>query len=112
METSSRHNGIWPDHKTVSCTVECPCLLPSRPDAGYRIVGLAIGAKLGEKFSQIQGYRARGLCDFSRQRLDHIKGRYPSVMVTEQLVRSWPIHVDAVVVATPVNIHFEKPVDV
>jgi predicted dehydrogenase len=79
------------------------------PMRGIAIVGLGYwGPNWVRNFSDIHGIERVVCCDFSRQRLDHIKGRYPSVVVTEQLdqVLNDP-DIDAVVVATPVNTHFD-----
>jgi predicted dehydrogenase len=76
---------------------------------GIAIVGLGYwGPNWVRNSSQAQGIERVVCCDFSRERLDHIKSSYPSVIVTENLdqVLNDP-NVDAVVVATPVNTHFE-----
>ena len=91
--------------------------LPSRNAAvssqrqmrGIAIVGLGYwGPNWVRNFSQAPGIERVVCCDFSHERLAHIKSRYPSVVVTENLdqVLNDP-RVDAVVVATPVNTHFE-----
>ena len=76
---------------------------------GIAIVGLGYwGPNWVRNSSQAQGIERVVCCDFSRERLDHIKSSYPSVIVTENLdqVLNDP-KVDAVVIATPVNTHFE-----
>ena len=76
---------------------------------GIAIVGLGYwGPNWVRNFSQADGIERVVCCDFSRERRDQIKSRYPSVVVTEKLdhVLNDP-KVDAVVVATPVNTHFE-----
>jgi predicted dehydrogenase len=76
---------------------------------GVAIVGLGYwGPNWVRNFSQARGIERVVCCDSSRERLEHIKSSYPSVVVTEKLdqVLSDP-KVDAVVVATPVNTHFE-----
>ena len=67
-----------------------------------------MGTELGAKFFPAHGIERVVCCDFSRERLELIKSRYPSVVVVEKLdqVLNDPL-VDAVVVATPVNTHFE-----
>jgi predicted dehydrogenase len=110
MEDLISHNG------TVASSlngVHAPSSIPvpsiRRQIRGIAIVGLGYwGPNWVRNFSQIQGIERVVCCDFSRPRLDHIKGRYPSVVVTDQLERVLddPL-VDAVVVATPVNTHFE-----
>ena len=86
-----------------------PSYATQRQMRGIAIVGLGYwGPNWVRNFSQAQGIERVVCCDFSRERLDHIKSRYPSVLVTENLdqVLNDP-RVDAVVVATPVNTHFE-----
>jgi predicted dehydrogenase len=86
-----------------------PIYSVQRQMRGIAIVGLGYwGPNWVRNFSQTQGIERVVCCDFSRERLDHIKNRYPSVVVTEDLeqVLADP-RVDAVVVATPVNTHFE-----
>ena len=76
---------------------------------GIAIVGLGYwGPNWVRNFSQANGIERVVCCDFSRERRDLIKSRYPSVFVTENIdqVLNDP-KVDAVVVATPVNTHFE-----
>jgi predicted dehydrogenase len=76
---------------------------------GIAIVGLGYwGPNWVRNFSQAHGIERVVCCDFSRERLELIKRRYPSVVITEKLdqVLNDP-QVDAVVVATPVNTHFE-----
>jgi len=110
MEDLISHNGtLAGSHNGVHAPSSVPVYSPQRQMRGIAIVGLGYwGPNWVRNFSQIQGIEHVVCCDFSRQRLDHIKGRYPSVMVTEQLdkVLADPL-VDAVVVATPVNTHFE-----
>ena len=110
MEDLISHNGtLAGSHNGVHAPSSVPVYSPQRQMRGIAIVGLGYwGPNWVRNFSQIQGIEHVVCCDFSRPRLDHIKGRYPSVVVTEQLDRvlADPL-VDAVVVATPVNTHFE-----
>ena len=110
MEDLISHNGtLAGSHNGIHAPSSVPVYTPHRQMRGIAIVGLGYwGPNWVRNFSQIQGIEHVVCCDFSRPRLDHIKGRYPSVMVTEQLdkVLADPL-VDAVVVATPVNTHFE-----
>jgi predicted dehydrogenase len=110
MEDLISHNGtLAGSHNGIHAPSTVPVYTPHRQMRGIAIVGLGYwGPNWVRNFSQIQGIEHVVCCDFSRPRLDHIKGRYPSVVVTDQLDRvlADPL-VDAVVVATPVNTHFE-----
>jgi predicted dehydrogenase len=90
-----------------------PSIVPSyatqRQMRGIAIVGLGYwGPNWVRNFSQTPGIERVVCCDFSRERLDHVKSRYPAVIVTDQLDRVLADPgIDAVVIATPVNTHFE-----
>ncbi len=110
MEDVTSHNGTLAGSRNG---LHAPLIVPAysigRQIRGIAIVGLGYwGPNWVRNFSQMPGIERVVCCDFSRPRLDHIKDRYPSVVVTEQLERVLddPL-VDAVVVATPVNTHFE-----
>ena len=69
-----------------------PSIVPSyatqRQMRGIAIVGLGYwGPNWVRNFSQTPGIERVVCCDFSRERLDHVKSRYPSVIVTDQLDR-------------------------
>jgi len=110
MEDMFSHNGtLAGSHNGVHLPSSLPARSTGRQVRGIAIVGLGYwGPNWVRNFSQTNGIERVVCCDFSRPRLEHIKGRYPSVVVTEQLdhVLEDP-NVDAVVVATPVNTHFE-----
>src|SRR5208282_1484152 len=110
MEDMFSHNGtLAGSHNGVHLPSSLPARSIGRQVRGIAIVGLGYwGPNWVRNFSQTKGIERVVCCDFSRPRLEHIKGRYPSVVVTEQLdhVLEDP-NVDAVVVATPVNTHFE-----
>ncbi len=76
---------------------------------GIAIVGLGYwGPNWARNLYQMQCAKRLVCCDFSRQRLEHIKALYPAVEVTDQLdqVLADP-QIEAVIVATPVSTHFE-----
>jgi predicted dehydrogenase len=110
MEDVTSYNGTLAGSQNG---IHLPSIVPAhstgRQIRGIAIVGLGYwGPNWVRNFSHIQGIERVVCCDFSRPRLDHIKDRYPSVIVTERLehVLNDPL-VDAVVVATPVNTHFD-----
>ena len=110
MEDLISHNGtLAGSHNGIHAPSIVPTYATHHQMRGIAIVGLGYwGPNWVRNFSQIPGIERVVCCDFSRPRLDHIKGRYPSVMITDQLDRVLDDpRVDAVIVATPVNTHFE-----
>jgi predicted dehydrogenase len=112
MEDLSSHNGsLAGSHNGIHAPsiIPVPAYSRRRQMRGVAIVGLGYwGPNWVRNFSQIQGIERVVCCDFSRPRLDHIKSVYPSVVLTDQLDRVLDDpKVDAVIVATPVNTHFE-----
>lgn len=110
MEDLISHNGtLAGSHNGIHAPSIVPTYAPRHQMRGIAIVGLGYwGPNWVRNFSQIPGIERVVCCDFSRPRLDHIKSRYPSVMITDQLDRVLDDpRVDAVIVATPVNTHFE-----
>jgi len=89
MEDLISHNGtLAGSHNGIHAPSSVPVYSTQRQMRGIAIVGLGYwGPNWVRNFSQIQGIEHVVCCDFSRPRLDHIKGRYPSVVVTEQLDR-------------------------
>jgi predicted dehydrogenase len=76
---------------------------------GIAIVGLGYwGPNWARNLYQLQCAKRLICCDFSRQRLDHMKGLYPAVETTDQIdeVLRDP-EIEAVIVATPVSTHFD-----
>lgn len=76
---------------------------------GVAVVGLGYwGPNWARNLNQMQAARRLVCCDFSRQRLDHVKKLYPAVEITDQLddVLRDP-EIEAVIVATPVGTHFD-----
>lgn len=81
----------------------------ARKLGGIAIVGLGYwGPNWARNLYQMQCAERLVCCDFSRQRLDHVKGLYPAVEVTDELdqVLADP-EIEAVIVATPVSTHFD-----
>jgi predicted dehydrogenase len=66
------------------------------------------GPNLVRNFAEQAGARVQVVCDVRREPLELVERRYPSVRVTTSPADVWndPL-VDAVVVATPVQYHFE-----
>jgi len=66
------------------------------------------GPNLVRNFAEQAGARVRVVCDVRREPLELVERRYPSVRVTTSPADVWndPL-VDAVVIATPVQYHFE-----
>src|SRR5579863_9406911 len=112
MEEVTAYNGTLAGSQNgihLPSVAPAPAYSSGRQMRGIAIVGLGYwGPNWVRNFSHIPGIERVVCCDFSRPRLDHIKELYPSVVVTEQLDRVLddPL-VDAVVVATPVNTHFD-----
>jgi predicted dehydrogenase len=76
---------------------------------GIAIVGLGYwGPNWARNLYQMQCAKRLVCCDFSRQRLEHVKGLYPAVETTDQVddVLRNP-EIEAVIVATPVSTHFD-----
>ena len=66
------------------------------------------GPNLIRNFSQLPDCRVKQVCDTEENRLAHMKKLYPSVVTTkafEDLVKDKDL--DAIVVATPVHLHYE-----
>jgi predicted dehydrogenase len=66
------------------------------------------GPNLVRNFAEQAGARVQVVCDVRREPLELVERRYPSVRVTTSPADVWndPL-VDAVVIATPVQYHFE-----
>ena len=64
------------------------------------------GPKLVRNFQAIPGANLQIVADLRRDRLDHIRGLYPSVTTTTEYAELLATSIDAVVVATPVSSHF------
>jgi predicted dehydrogenase len=76
---------------------------------GIAIVGLGYwGPNWARNLYQMQCAKRLVCCDFSHQRLQHVKSLYPAIETTAQLddVLTDP-GIDAVIVATPVSTHFD-----
>jgi predicted dehydrogenase len=75
----------------------------------FGIVGLGYwGPNLLRVLFELEGVRVKWLVDRDRARLRHLKNRYPSVKTTTDIeVALADDEVDVMVIATPVNTHFE-----
>jgi predicted dehydrogenase len=76
---------------------------------GIAIVGLGYwGPNWARNLYQMQCANRLVCCDFSHQRLQHVKELYPAIETTSELddVLTDP-DIDAVIVATPVSTHFD-----
>ncbi len=82
--------------------------------SGHRLRGIAViglgywGPNWVRNLYQMQCAQRLVCCDFSRQRLEHIKALYPAVEITDrtdEVLRDPDI--EAVVIATPVTTHFD-----
>jgi predicted dehydrogenase len=110
MEELTSHNGGDAGlHNGIHRPSIAPVYATRRQLRGVAIIGLGYwGPNWVRNFSQIPGIERVVCCDFSHPRLDRIKQRYSSVAITDQLDRVLADpQVEAVIVATPVNTHFE-----
>jgi predicted dehydrogenase len=77
------------------------------------IIGLGYwGPKLARNFQSLEGVRMVIASDLRQERLDDLKKLYPDITVTrdyKELLKA--PHLDAVVIATPVNTHYKLAVD-
>ena len=64
------------------------------------------GPNLIRNFVELPSAKLVVVADLSRDRLAHIKSRYPSVKITEDYWDLFSLQLDAVVVATPPATHF------
>jgi len=82
-------------------------------DKGVRTVRVGVvgcgywGPKLIRNFHSIPGSELSMVADLRQDRLDHIKGLYPSVETTTSYEALLDSSVEAVAIATPVSRHFE-----
>src|SRR5258708_13344491 len=92
MEGLISHNGTLAGaHNGIHAPSTVPVYSSHRQMRGIAIVGLGYwGPNWVRNFSQLQGIERVVCCDYSGPRLDHIKSKYPSVIVTEQLHRVPP----------------------
>lgn len=66
------------------------------------------GPNLIRNFYETDGVNLISCCDLQRQRLDYIKKRYPSVVITSDYMEILTdSNVDAVIIATPISTHFQ-----
>ncbi len=66
------------------------------------------GPNLIRNFNSLQGCRVKIVCDINKKRLAHMVSRYPGIETTtdyDELINDSDI--DAVAIATPVQLHFE-----
>jgi predicted dehydrogenase len=77
------------------------------------MIGVAVagygywGPNLVRNLYETPGIRLAAVCDLRKERLEAVRGRYPSVTVTddfEELLRDTTV--DAIAIATPVSTHF------
>lgn len=85
--------------------------MPREPESEvvtFGIVGLGYwGPNLLRVLFELEGVRVKWLVDRDRDRLRHLKTRYPSVRTTTDIeVALADDEVDVMVIATPVNTHF------
>lgn len=69
------------------------------------------GPNLIRNFNSLSNCRVKRICDRSETRLEHMKNLYPSIEVTPNygyLLND--INIDAIVVATPVHLHYQLAV--
>jgi len=81
----------------------------SQKDLNIAVVGCGYwGPNLIRNFQFLPNCKVKKVCDLDKDRLDHVKKLYPEVETTEDL-NDLIIdeEVDAVVVATPVGMHYE-----
>ena len=76
---------------------------------GIGVIGYGYwGPNLVRNFAECQGAAVRMVCDLRPAQLEKVQRRYPGVRVTTNPADVWnDPEVDAVVVATPVDRHFE-----
>ena len=76
---------------------------------GIGVIGYGYwGPNLVRNFAECQGAAVRMVCDLRPAQLEKVQRRYPSVRVTTNPADVWnDPEVDAVIVATPVDKHFE-----
>jgi len=76
---------------------------------GIGVIGYGYwGPNLVRNFAECQGAAVRRVCDLRPAQLEKVQRRYPGVRVTTNPADVWnDPEVDAVVVATPVDRHFE-----
>jgi len=76
---------------------------------GIGVIGYGYwGPNLVRNFAECQGAAVRMVCDLRPAQLEKVQRRYPGVRVTTNPADVWnDPEVDAVVVATPVDKHFE-----
>ena len=76
---------------------------------GIGVIGYGYwGPNLVRNFAECQGAAVRMVCDLRPAQLEKVQRRYPGVRVTTHPADVWnDPEVDAVVVATPVDRHFE-----
>src|SRR5438270_9730223 len=70
------------------------------------------GPNLVRNFAEIPGSQVAAVSDLNSQRLDEVRGRYPSVACTRDyrdILRDPTI--DAVIIATPVRTHYSLAIE-
>jgi predicted dehydrogenase len=103
---------VTPQSVTLDDAVTCVAQTTNgrpRQLGAVAVVGLGYwGPNWTRNLYQMRAARRLICCDFSHQRLDHIKKLYPAVEITDQfddVLRDR--EVEAVIVATPVGTHFD-----
>jgi predicted dehydrogenase len=76
---------------------------------GIGVIGYGYwGPNLVRNFAECKGAAVRMVCDLRKEQLDKVERRYPGVRVTTTPADVWnDPAVDAVIIATPVQYHFE-----
>jgi predicted dehydrogenase len=69
------------------------------------------GPKLARNFYELQEAQLEWVADLDMARLNHIKSLYPDVQTTQDVSEVYASDVDAIVIATPVNTHYQLAMD-
>jgi len=110
------HRSLWLDLKIIAMTplamlhgqgrgvTMCP--IGGRRMTKVGVVGCGYwGPKLARNFHELPESLLEWVCDFRKERLEHMKKLYPQVRITSSYEELLESDVDAVVLATPVSSH-------